>query len=78
MTDNDPVMEIIKRLDPNFPIEQLIELAGGRRWRIPYEVPIDYGQIRQQILADPCREVRTVTRRYKVSREFVYRVWRAA
>ncbi len=74
----DSVIDIIRRIDPDFPFAELIEQAGGRKWRIPYEVPVDYGQIRQQILADPCREVRTVTRRYKVSREFVYRVWRAA
>lgn len=71
----ESVVDIIRKIDPSFPVDTLLAEAGGRAWYIPKR---DFEGVRLQILADPCREIRVIARRYRVSRQFVYRVWRAA
>jgi Mor family transcriptional regulator len=73
----ETVMEIIRKIDPTFPIEQLIALAGGKAWYIPVDRR-DFMLLRQQIKADPCRDWKVLMRRYQVSRGFIYSVWSRA
>lgn len=75
----ESVVDIIKRISPDFPVETLLRECGGRRWWIP---PVndrpDYQAIREAIQSDPCRDWRVIMRRYGVSRGFVYAVWNRA
>ena len=74
----ESVLDIIKRLSPDFPVEDLLRECGGRLWWFPSHTRRDYRAIRRAIKADPCRDWRIIMRRYQVSRGFVYSVWNDA
>lgn len=67
----ESVVDIIKRISPEFPIDQLLRAA-------PWLMPRDFHEIKRAIKADPCRNWRVVARRYQVSRRTVYRAWKMA
>lgn len=79
----DSVIDVILRLDPTFPVVDLVEICSGRVWRVPHSSEhlrerLRLERVRREIKADPCRDIRVITKRYSVSRPFVYRIWRAA
>jgi len=72
---SDSILDIIRKISPDFPVEELLKQAGGREWYLPAHRR-DFKAIRQAIKADPCRDYRTIARKYKVSITLVYSVWR--
>ena len=75
---SESVLDIIKRISPEFPVEVLLRECGGRLWWVPSTRKPDYAAIRLAIKSDPCRDWRVLVRRYQVSRGFIYSVWRSA
>jgi hypothetical protein len=73
MTEN--FLDIIRELDPDFPVEALQVIAGGRRWWIPSATPLEFERKKEAIRQDPCRDYRVVARRHKVGVRLVYLVW---